>query len=53
MPWFVPVVLRILVRKRAVPFPGQRIVGLHSRKQRLFLQFLFCALFALVFAAYC
>lgn len=48
--WYVPVVLRILVANGLAAWMLKRTVGLHSRTTRLFLQFLFCAVLAILLA---
>lgn len=50
MPWLVPVVLRILVAYVLTPVQVKRIVGQHSRTQRLVWQFSFCAAAAILYA---
>lgn len=48
--WYIPVVLRILVANGLAAWMLKKTVGLHSRTTRLFLQFLFCAVLALLLA---
>lgn len=46
--WFLPVIGKILVANGIFPVVLKRNVGLHSRTKRFFLQFLFCAILAIV-----
>lgn len=48
--WLVPMILYVLVAFVGVRWALKTIVGLHSRTKRLFLQYLFCSLFAIIFA---
>ena len=49
--WLIPMLLYILVAFIGIRWMAKKLVGLHSRTKRLFLQYLFCAIFAVIFAA--
>ena len=48
--WLVPIVLYIVLAYIGIRWMQKKIVDLHSKTKRLFLNFLFCALFAITFA---
>ncbi|MEK7642651.1 MAG: hypothetical protein AAB392_02535 [Patescibacteria group bacterium] len=48
--WLLPVLLYIVIAHLGIGWAKKYIVGLHSRTQRFFLQYLFCAVMAIIFA---
>lgn len=49
--WWLPALLRIIIGNGIAHWLIKHVSGMHSRTARLFLQFLFCALFATIIAS--